>query len=139
MMNIILILCTKDCLTVLNESQESLNLKKNDNSLNTINDKFDNKSKRSLDKIRNNLFIQKIESMSTLKCLSIITKFTNQNINLIKIESKRSILRIKTEFEIVADKIKSDFKRKQFKEEFLKTNSMEQSSITKITRGCLHH
>jgi AbrB family looped-hinge helix DNA binding protein len=139
-MNSIIRLDTRGRLVIPNEFRESLDLKEGDNVLISLNSKSNIVTISPIYGEENNLIKIEIEFGDTPGCLAkIATKLAELNVDLIMTESKSYNRGTKARWDIVADISKSNFTIKQLKEELLKTKFVEQASITKISRGRLHH
>jgi len=123
-----------------NEFRESLDLKEGDNVLTSLDSKTNAITISPIYGEDNNLVKMEMEFGDTLGCLAkIATKLAELNVDLIMTESKSFERGTKARWDIVADISKTNFSTKQLKEELLKTNFVEQASITQISRGRLHH
>ena len=139
-MNSIIKLDTRGRLVIPNEFRESLDLKEGDNVLISLNSKSNTITISPIYGEENNLIKMEIEFGDTPGCLAkIATKLAKSNVDLIMTESKSFERGTKARWDIIADISKSNFTIKQLKDELLKTNFVEQASITQISRGRLHH
>lgn len=139
-MNSIIKLDTRGRLVIPNEFREALDLKEGDNVLISLDSKSNTITISPIYGEENNLVKIEIEFGDTPGCLAkIATKLAELNVDLVMTESKSFERGTKARWNIVADISKSDFSIEQLKEKLLKTNSVEQASITQISRGQLHH
>ena len=139
-MNSIIRLDTRGRLVIPNEFRESLDLKEGDNVLVSLDSKTNTISISPIYGKNNNLIKMEIEFGDTPGCLAkIASKLAELNVDLIMTESKSFERGTKARWDIVADISKTDFSIKQIKEELLKSNFVEQASITQISRGPLHN
>jgi AbrB family looped-hinge helix DNA binding protein len=139
-MNSIIKLDTRGRLVIPNEFREALDLKEGDNVLISLDSKSNTITISPIYGEENNLVKIEIEFGDTPGCLAkIATKLAELNVDLIMTESKSFERGTKARWNIVADISKSDFSNEQLKEKLLKTNFVEQASITQISRGQLHH
>jgi len=138
-MNSIIRLDTRGRLVIPNEFRESLDLKEGDNVLISLNSKSNTITISPIYGEENNLIKMEIEFGDTPGCLAkIAAKLAELNVDLIMTESKSFERGTKARWDIVADISKTNFSIKQLKDELLKTNFVEQASITQISRGRLH-
>lgn len=138
-MNSLIRLDTRGRLVIPNEFRESLDLKEGDNVLISLDSKTNTITISPIYGEENDLVKMEIEFGDTPGYLAkIATKLAELNVDLIMTESKSFERGTKARWDIVADISKSDFSIKQLKEELLKTNFVEQTSITQISRGRLH-
>jgi len=138
-MNSIIRLDTRGRLVIPNEFRESLDLKEGDNVLISLNSKSNTITISPIYGEENNLIKMEIEFGDTPGGLAKIAgKLAELNVDLIMTESKSFERGTKARWDIVADISKSNFSVKQLKDELLKTNFVEQASITQISRGPLH-
>jgi AbrB family looped-hinge helix DNA binding protein len=138
-MNSIIKLDTRGRLVIPNEFRESLDLKEGDNVLISLEPKTNTITISPIYGEENNLVKLEIEFGDTPGCLAkIANKLAELNVDLIMTESKSYERGTKARWNIVADISKTDFSIKQLKEKLLKTNFVEQASITQISRDRLH-
>ena len=139
-MNSIIKLDTRGRLVIPNEFRETLDLKEGDNVLISLDPKTNTISISPIYGRENDLIKMEIEFGDSPGCLAkIATKLAELKIDLIMTESKSFERGAKARWDIIADISKSDFLINQIKHELLKTNFVEQASITQISRGRLHH
>jgi AbrB family looped-hinge helix DNA binding protein len=139
-MNSLIRLDARGRLVIPNEFRESLDLKEGDNVLISLDSKTNTITISPIYGEDNNLVKMEIEFGDTPGCLAkIASKLAELNVDLIMTESKSFERGTKARWDIAADISKTDFSTKQLKEELLKTNFVEQASITQISRGRLHH
>jgi AbrB family looped-hinge helix DNA binding protein len=138
-MNSIIKLDTRGRLVIPNEFRETLDLKEGDNVLISLDSKTNTISISPIYGEENDLVKMEIEFGDTPGCLAkIATKLAELKIDLIMTESKSFERGTKARWDIIADVSKSDFSISQIKNELIKTNFVEQASITQISRGRLH-
>jgi AbrB family looped-hinge helix DNA binding protein len=138
-MNSIIKLDTRGRLVIPNEFRESLGLKEGDNVLISLNTRTNTISISPIYGEQNDLVKMEIEFGDRLGGLAkIATKLAELNVDLIMTESKSFERGAKARWDIIADISKSDFSIQQIKDELLKSNFVEQVSITQISRGRLH-
>ena len=138
-MSSIIKLDTRGRLVIPNEFRESLDLKEGDNVLVSLDPKTNTISISPIYGEQNDLVKMEIEFGDTPGGLAkIATKLAELNVDLLMTESKSYERGAKARWDIVADISKSDFSIQQLKEELIKTNFVEQASITQISRGRLH-
>ncbi|KYK28923.1 hypothetical protein AYK20_06380 [Thermoplasmatales archaeon SG8-52-1] len=138
-MNSIIKLDTRGRLVIPNEFRETLDLKEGDNVLISLDPKTNTISISPIYSEENDLVKMEIEFGDSPGCLAkIATKLADLKIDLIMTESKSFERGTKARWDIIADISKSDFSISQIKNELLKTNFVEQASITQISRGPLH-
>ncbi|KYK24465.1 hypothetical protein AYK24_06160 [Thermoplasmatales archaeon SG8-52-4] len=138
-MNSIIKLDTRGRLVIPNEFREALDLKEGDNVLVSLDSKTNTISISPIYGKDNDLVKMEIEFGDTPGCLAkIATKLAELKIDLIMTESKSFERGTKARWDIIADISKSEFSINQIKNELLKTNFVEQASITQISRGRLH-
>lgn len=138
-MNSIIKLDTRGRLVIPNEFREILDLKEGDNVLISLDPKTNTISISPIYGEENDLVKMEIEFGDSPGCLAkIATKLAELKIDLIMTESKSFERGTKARWDIIADISKSDFLINQIKNELLKTNFVEQASITQISRGRLH-
>ena len=138
-MNSIIKLDTRGRLVIPNEFRETLDLKEGDNVLISLDPKTNTISISPIYGDENDLVKMEIQFGDSPGCLAkIATKLAELKIDLIMTESKSFERGTKARWDIIADISKSDFLINQIKHELLKTNFVEQASITQISRGRLH-
>jgi len=138
-MNSIIKLDTRGRLVIPNEFRETLDLKEGDNVLISLDPKTNTISISPIYSEENDLVKMEIEFGDSPGCLAkIATKLADLKIDLIMTESKSFERGTKARWDIIADISKSEFSINQIKNELLKTNFVEQASITQISRGRLH-
>ena len=139
-MNSVIRLDTRGRLVIPNEFRESLDLKEGDNVLVSLDSKTNTITISPIYGKENNLIKMEIEFGDSPGCLAkTATKLAELKIDLIMTESKSFERGTKARWDIIADISKSGLSSKQLKEELMKTNFVEQASITSISRGRLHY
>ena len=138
-MNSIIRLDTRGRLVIPNEFRESLDLKKGDNVLVSLDSKKNTISINPVYGESKNLIKLELTFGDKPGCLAkIATKLAELKIDLIMTESKSFERGTKARWNIIADMSKTNFSIQQIKKELVETNFVEEASITKIARDRLH-
>lgn len=139
-MNSIIKLDTRGRLVIPNEFRETLDLKEGDNVLVSLDSKNNVITISPVYGEENNIVKVKIEFGDAPGCLAkIATKLAELKVDLIMTESKSYERGTKARWDIVADISKSGLSAKQLREKLMKTNFVEQASVTQISRDRLHY
>ena len=138
-MNTIIKLDTRGRLVIPNEFRETLDLKKGDNVLISLNYDTNTISISPIYEKSKNLIKIEMEFGDKPGCLANIAKIiADQKIDIIMSESKSSQRGTKARWDIIADFSNSNKTINELKQIFLQSGYIEKVSINKISRGCLH-
>jgi len=138
-MNSIIRLDTRGRLVIPNEFRETLDLKQGDNVLLSLDSKTNTITISPIYGKQTDLIkIQLIFGDTPGSLAKIATLLSELKIDLIMTESKSLQRGTKARWDIIADISKSEISLSKIKEKIMKYSFVEQTSINKISRGCLH-
>ena len=138
-MNTIIKLDTRGRLVIPSEFRETLDLKKGDNVLISLDSKTNNITISPIYSKTWNLIKMELTFGDKPGSLAkIASKLAELKVDLIMTESKSYERGAKARWDIIADISKTDNSIKQIKKELVETNFLEDASIKKISRDRLH-